>query len=57
MTKKKTAIPDIQADWIIFDEMTQQGAGTLVKGCTCVSTIAVALFAGSCSSPSAESNG
>ncbi|CAL8076598.1 unnamed protein product [Orchesella dallaii] len=44
LTEKKNQIP---TDWIIFDEMIQQGSGNhQVKGCTFVSTSAIALFAG-----------
>ncbi|CAL8101441.1 unnamed protein product [Orchesella dallaii] len=55
LTKKKNSIAEIPTEWIIFDEMTQQGSGNLVKGCTCVSTAAIALFAGSFSSTTSKS--
>ncbi|CAL8119186.1 unnamed protein product [Orchesella dallaii] len=53
LTKKKKKIP---TDWIIFDEMTQQGSGNhQVKGCTCVSMVAIALFAGRFTATTSES--
>ncbi len=36
----------IEYDWIIFDEMLQEGNLNYIKKCTMVSSLAVALFSG-----------
>lgn len=41
----------------MFDEMVQQGPSNVVKGCTCVSTVAVALFGGRFNLDEGDENG
>ncbi|XP_046399834.1 3'-5' RNA helicase YTHDC2-like isoform X2 [Ischnura elegans] len=43
----KSAVAELPSDWLLYDEMSQMGRLRLARGCTLVSPITVALFAGS----------
>ncbi|XP_071450252.1 3'-5' RNA helicase YTHDC2-like [Hetaerina americana] len=43
----KSAVAELPSDWLLYDEMSQMGRLRLARGCTLVSPITIALFAGS----------
>lgn len=46
--KRKGGVQEIPTNWVVFDEMSQQGNSRMVRGNTCVGDTAVTLFAGNC---------
>jgi hypothetical protein len=46
--EREGGISSLSLDWVMYDEMCQQGPKRMVRGCTCVGDLAVALFTGSC---------